>query len=202
MAFITNLTSTPSTGTYLNGLPSGIDNDHGHIKEGGTIGNSAQMSSSAAGFDGGPTKVTIVSGVAGADGAVASHPFNTGTEIQMIASSTVAGQTELSIQGGGSNSSNVSRSLNQATTVNNKYSKTALRNNKWNEVTGEFDSGFPEVGSTGAFNVGVGVENSSTLETSGTDVSANPTQSQPGRMTFQKGTNTPFNTGYAAKQNW
>ena len=48
MGFITNLTAAiPTTGEYVNGLPSGVDNRHGNIRDGGTISDSVNWSSSA-----------------------------------------------------------------------------------------------------------------------------------------------------------
>ena len=62
MAFITNITSTPSTGVYGdNGNPLYVDNRHGNIRDGGTIADSSNWTSSDVG-EGNPV-ITIVSGV-------------------------------------------------------------------------------------------------------------------------------------------
>ena len=48
MAFITNLTNAIGyTGIYVNGSPSGVDNDQGNVKGGGTVSESDKFSSSS-----------------------------------------------------------------------------------------------------------------------------------------------------------
>lgn len=194
--FITNLTATPSTGVLVNGSPSGSKNDFGVIKNAGTVASS-DFTSQGVGFDGNVSITTVVSGAAnGVSSAKSSHSFNEGTEIQMKSSATVAGVEEGSILFGGSDSSNKNRSINQANKVATKYYKTAIRTNKWNELEGTFDAGYPEVGNTGAFSIADGVDEANVLAESGTDVAANPTSAAPGRMTFIKGNPVPFSTGY------
>ena len=79
MAFITNITSTPVTGSYgANGLPLYVDNRHGNIRDGGTISDSANWSSSALGE--GTLVTTIVSGVGPVEGAVPGN-FNSGLQV-------------------------------------------------------------------------------------------------------------------------
>ena len=61
--FITDITAAvPTTGAYgSNGQPSGIDNDQGNIRAGGTISESTKFSANSLG-EGNPI-TTIVSGV-------------------------------------------------------------------------------------------------------------------------------------------
>ena len=59
--FITNITSTPVTGVFSGGKPSGIDNDQGNIRAGGNIAETTKFSSNSLG-EGNPI-TTIVSGV-------------------------------------------------------------------------------------------------------------------------------------------
>ena len=63
MAFITNITATPVTGAYVNGLPSGVDNRQGNVRGGGTIVDTTDWTASTFG-EGNPV-ITIVSGVGG-----------------------------------------------------------------------------------------------------------------------------------------
>jgi len=65
MAFITNITTSfatsPTTGVYgEDGLPLGVDNNHGNIRDAGTIAETGLFSSSAVG-EGNPI-TTIISG--------------------------------------------------------------------------------------------------------------------------------------------
>ena len=61
MAFATNLKSNLILNQYINGLPSGVDNRHGNIRDGGTISDATNWSSSSLG-EGNPV-TTITSGV-------------------------------------------------------------------------------------------------------------------------------------------
>ena len=49
MAFVTNLAGTLKYNTFVDGAPSGVDNDQGNIRAGGTIGESDKFSSSSLG---------------------------------------------------------------------------------------------------------------------------------------------------------
>ena len=79
--------------------------------------------------------------------------------------------------------------------------KTSVRAGAWNIFSGVFD---PAVVTEylGAWNISAGVDNSQTLRASGTDVAANPSQSAPGRLTYQDGNPDPVNKSYPARYNW
>ena len=90
MSFITNITSTPVTGTYSNGSPIYIDNDGGNVRAGGTIADSDKMSSSSLG-DANPI-ITVVSGV-GNTAATHAGTWNQTSQYQDIVgvTTTIAG---------------------------------------------------------------------------------------------------------------
>jgi hypothetical protein len=81
------------------------------------------------------------------------------------------------------------RSIHKIETVTTRKLTTAIRENKWNEYSGKFDEGFPEI-STDGF---------------GEDKAANPTREVPGQLTYVAGNeNTilvPKNDQYKPRTN-
>ena len=203
MAFITNITTSfatsPTTGVYgEDGLPLGVDNNHGNIRDGGTIAETGLFSSSAMG-EGNPI-TTIISGVGPVEGAVPGQ-FNSGLQVLMVATTDIAGTPSTVLQGGESNSANVSYTPLQLAVLRSFYYKTSVRAGAWNIFSGVFD---PSVVTEyiGAWDISASVDTSQTLRASGTDVAANPTQDAPGRLTYQDGNPNPVNKAYPARYNW
>lgn len=200
MAFITNLTAaTPVTGSLVGGQPSGVDNDKGSIIYAGNSYDSSKWGNINVGNSGNPESITIVSGTVGVTGLSTLASFNQGEQMIMRVDSDVAGNTNNAFKFGASNSSNNNNTPNQMDVVKTKYYKTAIRANKWNEATASFDSGYPEVGNTGAWDISVGVDTAGTLIASGTDAAANPTSSEPGKLTYLQGGPNPNNDTYKAR---
>ena len=200
MAFITNITTTPVTNVYgPNGLPQGVDNDQGNIRFAGNISETGKFSSSSLG-EGNPV-TTIFSGVGPVEGAVPGV-FNSGLQVIVRAQTTIAGQSNLLLEGGASDTANVAYTPLQLDVLRTYYYKFAVRNNYWNEFSGQWETSVPSNASSGAWNIDNSVDNSSTMRASGVDVAANPSQSAPGRLTFLDGSPNPINTGYPARYNW
>jgi hypothetical protein len=201
MAFITNITGVPVTGQYnSNGNPLYVDNDQGNIRFAGAISETGKFTSSSLG-EGNPI-ITIVSGVGPVEGAIAGAVFNSGLQVVVRAQTTIAGQSNLLLEGGASNSANEAFTPLQLDVLRTYYYKFAVRNNYWNEFSGQWETPVPSNASSGAWNIANSVDNSSTMRASGVDVAANPSQSSPGRLTFLNGSPTPVNTGYAPRYNW
>jgi len=202
MAFITNITSTPVTGVYVDGLPSGVDNRHGNIRDGGTIADSDNFSSSAVG-EGNPV-ITIVSGVGPVEGAIrtAGAIFNSGEQVIMVAQTDIAGDTTITtLQGGQSNSANEAYSPLQRTALRTFFLKTAVRAGNWNVFTGAFSSG-PTSAVSGAWDIAASADDAADMRAAGTDAAANPTQDAPGQVVFRDGSPNPVQTGYGPRYNW
>ena len=198
MAFITNITTTPVTGTYGdNGLPLYVDNRHGNIRDGGTIADSTNWTSSALG-EGNPV-ITIVSGVGPVEGAVPGT-FNQGTQTIMIASTTIAGNSSTVMEGGDSNSANAAYTPLQYDVMRTYFYKTAVRAGNWNVFTGAFSSVTNAV--SGAYNITTEVDNAAGMRAAQTDVAANPSQAYPGTLTYRDGSPNPTNDFYKARNNW
>ena len=200
MAFITNITSTPSTGIYgENGLPLYVDNRHGNIRGGGTIVDTTDWSASTFG-EGNPV-ITIVSGAGGVVSANQSASINAGTQVINAIQTTIAGIANTALQGAQSDSANVAYTPLQLDVLRTYYYKTAVKAGNWNVFTGAFSS-ISNTTVSGVWNLDGQVENTSTMRASGTDVAANPSQAYPGTLTYQDGSPTPTNDFYPARTNW
>ena len=200
MGFITNLTAAvPTTGAYINGLPSGVDNRHGNIRDGGTISDSVNWSSSALG-EGNPV-TTIVSGVGGVVSANQAASINAGTQVISVAQTTIAGISNTTLLGGQSNSANEAYTPLQADTVRTYFYKTAVIAGNWNIFNGTFSS-ITAGTASGTYDITRGGDTSATMRASGTDVAANPSQNYPGTLTYRDGSPNPTNDFYKARNNW
>ena len=200
MAFITNITTTPVTNVYgPDGKPQSIDNDQGAIRGAGNISETGKFSSISFGEEN--EIITIISGVGGVEGAVPGQ-FNSGLQVIVRAQTTIAGDSNTNLEGGATNSANDSFTPLQLDVLRTYYYKFAVRNNYWNEFNGTWETSVPSNASSGAWNIDNEVDNAGTMRASGVDVAANPSLSQPGRLTFQQGSPNPVNTGYGARYNW
>lgn len=79
----------------------------------------------------------------------------------------------------------VKRSINKVENNKSVLFTTAIRANKYNRVTGKWDSGYPS-GQTISFS---------------SDDAANPSLSVPGELTYRTGAKVPVNDEYASKTN-
>ena len=197
MAFWSILGNTAVT-DLVDGRATGTDIDAGSIRFGGTIAE-PRFQSVAIG-EGNPV-ITIVSGVDGVEGAVPGA-FNAGDQVIVRVTTDIAGTSNNVLRAGASNSANDRHSINQAETIEVKLYKTAIRNGEWNPVTAAFDTEPLTVAQSGGWNLGVGVDNSTTLSASGTDNAANPTQDVPGELVYRDGDPDPIQDEYKAKNIW
>lgn len=83
------------------------------------------------------------------------------------------------------NDGDVVRSINKLEVLRTRKLTTAIRENKYNRYTNEFDAGYPQV----------------TVDTLATDEAATPTTTVPGELTYMSGAKTPYNDNYKAKTN-
>ena len=176
MAFITDLTSAdPRTGVFINGTPSGVKNDFGDVRGGGTIGSTDLMSASTFG-EGNPV-TTIVSGVGGVDAAlsqVTDAAFNSGLQVLNLVQTTIAGAANTSLQGGQSNSANEANTPAQLDVLRTYFYKTAVVAGNWNVFNGTFSSVSSSV--SGAWDIAASADDAAGIRTAGTDIAANTTK--------------------------
>jgi len=201
--FITDITAAvPTTGAYgSNGQPSGIDNDQGNIRAGGTISESTKFSANSLG-EGNPI-TTIVSGVNNFQAGLGT--WNQQSQFSNIvkATTTIGGVSNNALVFGASDSAQ-GDAIHQAAVVRNRLYKTAVRAGNWNEYTGTWSSD-PTVANTGGYDIANGVDLSPTLKASGVDHAANPTSARPGELTAfsASGTpNAPTNLDYKPRYLW
>jgi len=198
-----NITGGSAVTTYdANGNAVGTDIDQGSIRgmsTGTAFAANTKFTNVPMG-EGNPI-ITIVSGVDGVDGAVAGT-FNGGDQVMIKATTDIAGVSNNVLLWGASDSAQ-SPPINQAAVIEVKLYKTAIRNGEWNPVTAQFDTEPLTVAQSGGWNLGVGVDNSTTLVASGTDNAANPTQDVPGELVYNYGSGAdPTQDEYKAKNLW
>ena len=202
MAFITNLTNAIGyTGIYgANGLPSGVDNDQGNIKGGGTIGDTSLFTSSSIAASSG-LQVTVVSGV---DNTSVLHAgtFNQTSQYQDIvkATTTLAGIANNTLLFGANQLGDIN-DINQMARVRYlDYKKSVVAGN-WNVFSGAFS---PALTTTlaGAWNIIGNAEQAGTMITDKTDKAANPSAAEPGHLAYMAGNPIPTTGLYKPRTNW
>lgn len=203
MGFITDITNaTPTTGTFYNGQPSGMDNDGGSIMGpiwGGEVFTETPYVNAVA-FGPADTPITVVSGVGNAViNSAGTWNFAGGSGVIVKATRYLGGVANDSAVFGASDSAN-GDSIHQSAVVRNRLYKTAVRAGDWNSYTGSWSSA-PTVANTGGYDIAGGVDNAPTLKASGTDHAANPSSSEPGELQYDLG-QIPVQTGYQPRYLW
>lgn len=175
-----SLTSTPY-GTFTQ-----ANNNNGIIRANGTVLSNVVDSTKTVDASVGVVGSVVVDND-WADKAISGGTFahNHVKPISALVTSELAGLASDAIKSPG-NDGDVIRSINKFETNEDALFTTAIRANKYNRVTGQWDSGYPS-GVTIAF--------------SG-DNAATPTASVPGELTYMTGAKTPVNDEYAAKTNY
>ena len=203
MAFWNIFDGTQNTAFGPDGFPTGIDLDQGSIRaltsENGTVSND-KFTNVFLG-EGNPI-ITVVSGTE--NGVAASNyggVFNSGEQVITKVTTDIAGVSNNVLLFGASDSAS-EPSINQAAQIEVKLYKTAIRNGEWNPVTAQFDTEPLTVAISGGWNLGDGVDNSSTLVASGTDNAANPTQDVPGELVYMEGSVDPTQDEYKPRFLW
>lgn len=200
MSFITNITAAvPTTGSFTDGYPTAVDNDHGNIRAGGVIAESTKFSSSALG-EGNPI-VRLVSGV---NNVVAnSTPGSVWNQFSQLGdivkvTTSIGGVTNNALLTGGSDSAQ-GDAIHQAGTMRIRLYKTAIRAGDWNDYSGW--SSNPTVPYSGGWDIAASVDDATTLKASKTDDAANPTSTEPGELQYDLG-QVPVQTGYHPRYLW
>ena len=203
MAFWSVFSNEQVTEYGPDGFPTGIDLDQGSIRaltnEGGTVSND-KFTNVFLG-EGNPI-ITVVSGTEnGVATANTAGLFNEGDQVIVKVTTDIANVANNVLLFGASDSAN-EPSINQAAQIEVKLYKTAIRHGEWNPVTAQFDTEPLTVAISGGWNLGVGVDNSSTLVASGTDNAANPTQDVPGELVYMEGSVDPTQDEYKPRFLW
>ena len=197
MSFITNITSSPATtGSFTDGSPTNVDNDHGNIRAGGSIAETGSFSSNSLGESNPIT--TIVSGVNNFQAGLGTWNQQTQFSDIMKATTTIGGVANNAILFGASDSAQ-GDAIHQAGTIRVRLYKTAVRAGNWNPYSGW--SSAPSVVESGGWDVAAGADDSANLKTLATDDAANPTSDYPGELQYNLG-QIPVQTEYKPKYLW
>lgn len=147
--------------------PTSTDNNGGTVKANGLVSGTFQATATTQEKTGvfGSTVVDNNS----ADKALGAGTFAYDNErpVAKKTTTTLAGVAQDFLQSGASAPETI-RSIHKIESVRTRKLTTAIRTNKWNEYSGEFDSGYPEV----------------SVDSFGSDNAANPTRETPGELTF------------------
>ena len=203
MGFITNITAAvPTTGMYVDGFPSGVDNDQGNIRAGGTIAETLLWTSSSLGEE--DRYVLLSSGVnnTGVIGPSVLSTFNNQPGQVIVKYTTeIAGVDDLSMMIRAASSSGV-KSINQLAVMESIDYKTSVVAGNWNIFSGAFTPAL-SVTEAGAWNVIGGVDQSSDMIGNQTDKAANPTPAAPGHLAYMAGNlGLPTTGTYSARTIW
>ena len=198
MAFITDLTArVPTTGTYVNGQPSGIDHRQGSVRGGGTIADSTNFSATTFG-EGNPI-TTIVSGINNTT-AITAGAWNSGVQVMSL-DQTIAGAANTALQGGSSNSANEAYTPLVLDGMLIQRTTTAIRAGYWNVFSGTWTTP-PTQAVLNLWSLGDGVGIAGNFRSVGVDHAGNPTQNEPGEIGIRDGSANPVQTGYQPRNNW
>jgi hypothetical protein len=178
--------------SFANGKLSAADNDGGVIKSNSTFTNSAFTKSA---IDSKSLLITIVSGVGGVTYAT-DGTFNGGDQVIRNVTTDIAGTANKTMFGSPTNKID---SIHNIKTLRNRAYSTAIVNNKWQEFSGKFDANYPEVLSSGAWDISQNGDKSTNLDTYSTDNAAKPTAALPGEFAYRNGAPTVVQKDYPAK---
>tara|TARA_R110002020_G_scaffold46539_21_gene132404 strand:- start:54 stop:653 length:600 start_codon:yes stop_codon:yes gene_type:complete len=186
--------------TLINGLPSGVDNDHGNVRAGGNVSDTTKFSADAVNL-GISRYITVVSGVNGVEAPSALGIFNSGEQVIFSYTTKIAGISNKVLEGGSSNGANAGNSINQTLSNFSYQYKTAVRTGGWNEYSGVFSPAV-RVMQSGYWSQATDTDATTVMKASGVDNAANPSQAIPGEFVYQFGSPTPQQADYKAKTNW
>lgn len=192
--------SAGADASNINGLPSGVDNDLGTIRNGGNVADTDRFVSDPVNL-GRSTFITVPSGGPYIDSPLAAGAFNAGDQVIVRVTNDIAGVSNNYLLGGSSNSANAGSSIHQLQRVSTYFYKTAVRTGGWNEYSGVFDPAVT-VSNSGAWDISLTGDVSAAVATSGTDNAANPTQLVPGELIYRDGSPEPVQDEYKEKTNW
>jgi len=203
MAFWSIPDNSEVTAYDANGFANGTDIDQGSIRamSTGTVFSANTKFTNVPLGEENPI-ITVASGTEnGVAAANYGGVFNSGEQVITKVTTDIAGVDNNVLLFGASDSAD-SPAINQAAQIQVKLYKTAIRNGEWNPVTAQFDTEPLTVAVSGGWNLGAGVDNSSTLVASGTDNAANPTQDVPGELVYMEGSVDPTQDEYKPRYLW
>jgi hypothetical protein len=163
------------------------DNNGGVIKNGGNVANIDLFASAPVVHD----NEREVMGSVVLDNSWANKAVNDGTfahntqrPIAKKVTITLGGVANTVLRSGAARPELV-KSINKLETLRTRRFTTAIRENKYNRYTGQFDAGYPVVN----------------VDALSTDNAANPSRTLPGQLVFKTGAKVPVSSDYKPKTN-
>lgn len=171
-------------------------NNGGVMTANGTVASNVVRSQATAAAQVGVYANVVVDN-ADADKALSAGTFayNNDTPTAPKITTSLAGVTNNFLRSGANDTTNA-KSINKLEVVRTRRTTTAIRNNKWNEYSGEWEAGFPSGAVDAFWNISTGATSATS-----TDQAAAPTKSVPGELVYLQGSPIPKLDDYKAKTN-
>jgi len=177
--------SVGNTGTvFVDGVMSGVDNDVGTIRYGGTIISVSGRWQTDPLTLGQSRYITVASGASGITGIISSGAFNSGVQVIRGVTEVIAGVIS-GIHKYGSSNPGKDFSIKKRLVMTAYYYGQAIRENSWNMFSGVFNPPVTVLNS-GGWNISGNSDDSNDM--------SNTDQALSG-VTFQQGGGSPVNTG-------
>lgn len=160
------------------------DNNGGTIKANGTLSGTFAASAVTQAKTGVFGSTVVDNDNADKALSAGTFAFNNNNPVGKKVTTSLSGVSNNVLLSGAGNPGGI-RSIHKIESIKTRKLTTALRENRYNEVTGEFDAGYPQL-STDNF---------------GSDNAANPTMAVPGELAYKTGAKEPVTDEYKAKTN-
>lgn len=169
------------------------DNNGGTIKANGSVGGTFETSATTQ-LKTGVFGSTVVDN-SDSDKALSSGEFayDNNRPVGKKITDSLATVSNNFLVSGASDPANI-RSIHKIESIRTRKLTTAIRENRYNEFTGEFDAGYPQVSLDTFYNISA--DDTSTLPV---DEAANPTRENPGELVYKDGSPNPVTDLYKSK---
>lgn len=188
--YLVSVTAAPTTGAPTTPGPNSsgvVKNNGGIIKRGGNVPEARKFTVTPVVHANERQVIgSVVVDNNSANKAVNAGVFANNTQRPIARKvTTVLGGVSNTVLRSGAARPELVKSINKLETLRTRRFTTAIRENKYNRVTGRFDVGYPVVG----------------VDNLATDNAANPTRSNPGQMVYKIGGQVPVTSNYKPKTN-
>jgi hypothetical protein len=162
---------------------SGSVNNRGVVARGGSVASGKLTNVGVSRYNSTVFASTVLDN-SWADKAVSAGTFAYGDRdgVAMRSTATLGGVSNTALLSGASVPS-LMRSIHKLETLRTRRLTTAIRANKYNRFTGQFEAGFPVVA----------------VDSLATDNAATPTRGAPGRIVYKLGQPVPFSQNYQSE---
>jgi hypothetical protein len=188
--------ATIQTDGFTPVTPTSTDNNGGTVRaNGGASGTFATVATNrqpSAVF--GSTPVDNADADPAIDGG--DFAYNNQQPISKKVTSVLAGASPADFMRSGAGDPTNIQSIHKIESVTTRKLTTAIRENKWNEYSGKFDAGYPQVQNDTFYSIR---DNGVVVGESPIDDAASPSRTNPGDLTYMQGNPNPLSTDYPVK---